>query len=196
MAWSKTWTDLENINNNRELANGDILNASVVNAMINNVGFMGDQQDDFMEEVRQAIQTGLRLNITSVQCAFDFTYWNTNSVVSGSSGSEIRALSLKNDSTYGNNTVNILPTGCNNSIAEAKVEYVSGDSGYIQYNLVTINENANHIDFTARNISNTSIYSPSNSGGNLKTTTFRLSVKDIYNNVFTQNFTIQYKAYN
>lgn len=147
-----------------------------------------------MEAVEQAVRTGLRLNLTSIECACEFTKWD-NYVSGYSSGSDMPLLSLKTNSTLEtNNQVNILPADTNSSIAEAKVEYVSGDDGYILYSLDTINTDANYISFTANNISNGSIWGNGTVTGSLKTTTFKIYIKDIYDNVFEKEFTINYRA--
>ena len=156
-----------------------------------------DLQEDyevFKQEVRTAIDTGLRLKLTSIECACNFAYWD-GLTTDYASGANIPSLQLKNNTTYGNNQVNILPSGCNGSIAEARVEYVSGDDGYIGYSLDSISDSVSYISFTASNISNTRIYAPSSTGSQpSRSTTFRIYVKDIYNNEFTKEFTINYKA--
>lgn len=146
-----------------------------------------------MEAVEEAVRTGLRLNLTSIECACNFAYWNNNSMVA-SDGSDIPAISLKVSSTYGNNQVNILPTDCITSVAEARVEYVSGDNNYIEFYLDTISSNQNYITFTAKNISGDYIRSYGNTGNYTRTTTFKIYIKDVYNNEFEKEFTINFKT--
>lgn len=148
-----------------------------------------------MEAVEEAVRTGLRMSLTNIVCACDFTNWNNLSTGSISSGSEIDYISLRN-TTYTDNRVNILPAGTITSVAEAKVEYVSGDSGYIEYQLQAISGNANYIEFKAMNISSGLIYPPLSEqyAPTNKETTFRIYVKDIYDNEFTKEFTVNYKA--
>lgn len=148
--------------------------------------------NDTLDWVVEHINTGIRQNITSISCAFDFSSWQTYSQ-SYTNGSTISQLSL-NFSNAG--AVNILPPNSNTSIAEAKIEYVSGDSGYIQYNLQTISASGSTISFNAVNISGSSIYGLGATSSSLvtKTTTFRLYVKDIYGTEFTQEFTVSYKV--
>ena len=162
-----------------------------------------DLQNDFEElrqEVEEAIDTGLRYKLTNIDCAFDFSYWNQSVATDYSSLAKMNVICLDNDTSHSaNNRVNIFPVQSNGSIAEARVEYVSGDDGYIQYSLETISQNANYIVFNAKNISNTIIYSPNNTstyGADKpsRSTTFRIYVKDIYGTEFTKEFTINYKA--
>lgn len=158
--------------------------------------FEADFQEvlDEVAALKQLVQTGLREAIINVTCAFDFAHWNTGTQSSALSGDEIDELSLKN-SLFGQNAVNILPTGTTKSIAEAKVEYESGDNGYISYSLNSINANLNYIMFTATNTSSNSIYSPVHSGGGVaRSTTFRLTIVDVYGGRFTETFTINYKS--
>lgn len=156
-----------------------------------------DLQTDFEElrdEVEEAIETGLRYRVTSIECACDFTQWN-NSSNSVSSGNELNYASLRNYGTSTTNRVNILPAGANSSIAEARVDYVSGDNGYIDYQLQTIVAANSYIEFKAMNVSNVSIFPPSYStSATARSTTFRIYVKDIYGTEFTKEFTINYKA--
>ena len=154
-------------------------------------------QTDFEElrqEVEEAIETGLRYKLTSIECACDMTQWN-NSSSTVSSGNELNYASLRNYGTSTTNRVNILPAGANSSIAEARVEYVSGDNGYIDYQLQTIGANNSYIEFKAMNVSNGVIFPPSYStSATSRSTTFRIYVKDIYGTEFTKEFTINYKA--
>ena len=147
------------------------------------------------DDVQEALDTGLRLKLTSIECACDFSNWNGNSS-NYSSGNAINPIHLKNNSSYGNNAVNILPAGSNTSIAEAKVEYVSGDENYILYSLDNINVNNSYITFTATNVSNGIISGPAQSYGVSRSTTFKLFIKDIYNNEFEKEFTINFKTTN
>jgi len=154
-----------------------------------------DEIQSTLDWVVEKINTGLKNNITNVECAFDFTEWN-NSSASYNKGVEIRDISLQTSTTGGAGNVNILPAGSNTSIALAKVEYVSGDSGYIDYQLQSISQNASYITFKAMNISNGFVYGPLADQYAItdKQTTFKLTIQDIYGFEFTKEFTINYKA--
>ena len=154
-------------------------------------------QTDFEElrqEVEEAIETGMRYRLTSIECACNFEAWNGRSD-GYSSGDLIPYLCLKNR-PYGTittpNEVNILPAGSNSSIAEARVDYVSGDDGYISYSLDAIQTDQSSISFVAT--ATNRIYAPSSSGGISRSTTFKIYIKDIYNNEFTKEFTINFKS--
>lgn len=154
-----------------------------------------DSYDDFKEEVRTMIQAGLKPVLTSIDCAFDFSKWG---VTGYSNMQEIKEIGLKLIDAYPSdvdNRVLILPAQSNTSIAVARVEYVSGDNDYIQYDLDTISSNVSYITFTAKNISNTTLYGSSyQSIPVLRTTTFRLYVRDVFNNVFTKEFTVNFRT--
>ena len=45
MAWSKSWTNVTNINNNNEYNDNDVLFGSPVNAIVNNIGYLKDHLD-------------------------------------------------------------------------------------------------------------------------------------------------------
>ena len=162
-----------------------------------------DSYDDFKEEVRTMIQAGLKPVLTSIDCACNFLYWQNNDTTNSySRNSNIDYISLKDNTggisyDQGHNKVNILPALSNTSIAVARVDYVSGDDGYIQYNLDTINANVSYITFTAKNINANAIYPPNYSTSVTmypKSTTFRIYVRDVFNNVFTKEFTINFKT--
>lgn len=161
---------------------------------------INDLQSDFEElrdEVEEAIETGLRPRITSIECSLDFSKWNSGTNYFGGSDVE-NYLSLRHTSSpsmYSDRRVNILPTGTNVSIAEARVDYVSGDNGYITFDLVTPSASNNYIDFTARQL--TPIYCPNYSTSSTmvqRSTTFRIYIKDIYGTEITKEFTINYKT--
>ena len=145
-----------------------------------------------LEWVVEHINAGIKNNITNINCAFDFSSWE-NSTSSYISDSTMYDLNLKSSN---NNQVNIFPAGSNTSIAEATIEQISGDSGYIGYTLDAIGTAASSISFTAKNISSGSIYGLAATGASLvtKSTTFRITVKDVYNTVLTKEFTVSYKV--
>ena len=149
--------------------------------------------EEFIDYVNEAISTGLRQRITSISTPLLFTTWNSSTTISYAAGYVMQYLII---GAYTNNQVYILPTDSINSIAEATVEYVSGDNGYIEYNLYDLGANQNYIQFTATNISNYTIYAPNNVPSDpnytLCSTTFKLRVKDVYGAEFTQEFTISY----
>lgn len=152
--------------------------------------------EDFEEEVRNAIERGTKLSLTSIECACDFSYWNSRPADDYSPNANMTKIDLDYGANFGNNRVNIFPIDCKSSIAEAKVEYVSGDDGYILYSLDSVENDNFYISFSARNISSTTIYSPNHisTSAPSKSTTFRIYVKDVYGNEFTKEFTILYKA--
>lgn len=145
-------------------------------------------------DVEEAIETGLRPRITSIECSLNFHRWNSyTSRLDPSDDLSLKHVSAT--SSYEDRRVNILPTGSNQSIAEARVDYVSGDNGYLTFDLETINQNVNYIDFTARSLAsicnpNCTDYSPTVE----RTTTFRIYIKDIYGTELTKEFTINYKS--
>lgn len=145
-----------------------------------------------MDEIEEAVRTGLRLNLTSINCACNFADWNSRSDTY-SSGSLIPYICLKYR-PYGTittpNEVNILPAGSNSSIAEARVDYVSGDDGYISYSLDAIETDGSTISFVATAI--TGLRAPAASGYVARSTTFKIYVRDIYGNVFEKEFTINF----
>lgn len=153
--------------------------------LLEQVGVLQDKCDELEEHV----QTGLRFNITSISCACDFRYWDNY----GTSGSPNKScLNLENHATYGQNAVNIFPLDTINSIAEASVDFVSGDEGYMRYDLNPISDENPYITFklTALQVFNP----PQNSSGVLKSATFKIHVRDIYGNVYEKEFTISFKA--
>ncbi len=151
--------------------------------------------EEFEQLVEQLVETGLREKIKTFTCAFDFSKWNSKGT-DYMAGEEINYLSLKNDTTYNTiNAVNILPTSTTKSIAEAKVEYENGDNGYISYSLNPISESVNYITFTATNVSGSTIYSPSSTRGSVtRSTTFKLTIVDVYGNRYAKTFTINFKT--
>lgn len=180
--WQDRYTDLSNINNGNEFEDGDAVLAEHLNAALENVAYL-----------KKIVDLGTKNALTSVECAFDFSYWGSYSDGYSPSSSYMGYLSL--NSTFTNSPVNILPAGSNTSIAEAYIERISGDAGYVQYNLKTILTNQNYIQFDAKNISNVYIYGLGKTGNyTTKTTTFRLHVIDVYGNHFTKSFSISYKV--
>lgn len=151
-----------------------------------------DSINTTLEWVVEHITTGIKDALTSINCAFDFSTWENYSS-SYSSNSEMPYLYLKPSR---GNQVNIFPTGSNTSIAEATIEQISGDSGYIGYTLDAVGTAASYISFSAKNISSVPIYGLAATAASLvaKSTTFRITVKDVYNTVFTKEFTVSFKV--
>lgn len=143
-----------------------------------------------LEWVVEHINAGIKNNITNINCAFDFSTWE-NWTSSYLSGNQMYNLDL---TSTNDNQVNIFPAGSNASIAEVTIEQISGDSGYIGYTLNPINTSLSYIAFTAKNISSGSIYGLGNTGYITKSATFRITVKDVYNTVFTKEFTVSFKV--
>jgi hypothetical protein len=105
-------------------------------------------------------------------------------------------INLEYISVNGNthNEVFVMPLGAGESITKISINYLRGDDGYIAYNLKSLGSNT--ITFSAKNISSDSIYS--NGWSNLtnpvsKSTTFKLIVEDMYENVYAKEFTVNYK---
>lgn len=144
-----------------------------------------------LDDIEERITTGLRVNVQNINCAFNFSYWESSSS-SYSAGSHMGLIDLA--VLPRGNQVNILPANSIASITEARVDYVEGDAGYILFALKNIDTAVNYIEFEATNISNSTIYGLGASGHTTKQTTFRLYVKDIYGGEFTQDFIINYKV--
>jgi len=152
--------------------------------------------EDAIEIIEERIATGLRVNVTSIACACEFRNWILSSTSSYAPSANINYLNLA--STNEQNQVAVLPANGVASIAEARVDYVSGDEGFIGFTLEPINTSNNYIEFRAYNVSNQYIYTPTNTGSQRveRQTTFRIYIKDIYGSEFTQEFTIDFKTQN
>ena len=178
--WQERYTELENINHGYEFENGDTATAEHINVTIENVAYL-----------KRIVDLGTKNAITDVACGFDFAYWESHdtSYIVGEQAYNI-SLTTANE----NNQVMILPVDSNVSIAEAKVEYVSGDNGYIEYRLKPISSgNTSYIEFAAYPILE-QISGLTKVGGTLRQTNFRVYVKDVYGNEFSKTFTINYKS--
>ena len=181
--WQDRYTDLSNINNGNEFEDGDDVLAEHLNAALENVAYL-----------KKIVDLGTKNALTSIECAFDFSYWASYSDGYSPTSDYMGYLSLL-ATTFTRSPVNILPAGSNTSIAEAYIERISGDDGYVQYDLRPILTNQNYIQFDAKNISNDYIYGLARTGSyTTKTTTFRLHVIDVYGNHFTKSFSISYKV--
>lgn len=156
-----------------------------------------NQLSDKVDELEERIETGLRSAIGSIACGFDFSWWHNSETEQYSpSDYETRDLSLTNNHGAPN-AVNILPINCMNSIAEAKVEFYSGFDVGAYYTLDEITSEQ-FITFTyhRNSIAGLSVHSlkyyGSHTGYEEVSTTFKLSVRDIYGNVHEKLFTIRY----
>ena len=132
--------------------------------------------------------------LASINADFDFVDWNTTTSTRGFS-----YIGFEHNTTTGfyNNPLYLLPLDSIKAVAEAKIEYLSGANGYLRYDLDSILANNNYLEFKAVKIFSGYIYPPNYSGSGTYTTrstTFRLTIKDIYNNIITQDFTVNYKT--
>ena len=151
----------------------------------------------------EALIPNLRKEIRNIDCPLDFSIWNDlYSGVFTSVSSEIIPLSLKNGSISISsrnynlyNEIKILPIDSMASIAQARVDYVSGDEGYLHYVLDEIDASSNVITFSAI-LDQGDMFSPSSTTTRPTEdheTTFKLVVIDIYGNYFEKQFTINYR---
>ena len=103
-------------------------------------------------------------------------------------------------------TVDVTPIRGVRAVMEAKIEILSGDTGWLDFKAAELYENTGKIIFKAYNsdVQTTSqiiasIASPNNTGSGLiysRATTFKLTIKTYYNTEFTRQFTINYKSTN
>jgi hypothetical protein len=152
----------------------------------------------FSADERYAKKTDLELAkaVASITCAFDFSEWNKATTTKRySSAEEMKMINLEYISANGNthNEVFVMPLGAGESITKISINYLRGDDGYIAFNLKSLGSDT--ITFSAKNISSGSIYSNGYSLTNSvsKSTTFKLIVEDMYENVYAKEFTVNYK---
>lgn len=109
-------------------------------------------------------------------------------------GREIPYLSIGSTYNYDDFKILLIPNVASiiNSIASCRVDYVSGDNGYIKYDFLgdyTI-ERGLQIQATALK----TVYETTQASVPERSTTFRATIKDLYNNTYTQDFTVSYRA--
>ena len=102
-------------------------------------------------------------------------------------------ISFGNVATYEDFKITLTPS--EKSLATCEVKYKSGDSGYIEYDFDGYNADYGLI-LKARTLQTIYDYDESGSSLVIKRTTFEVKVKDIYNNEFSLDFTLNYKALN
>lgn len=123
--------------------------------------------------------------IASLSTNFDFTKWS-DWTTGYFAGENIPYLDITAAASESTGTVIAVPDSSANSIAEASITEVLGDTGYIKY----IYEGKTN--FTARAVQR--VYAPASSMGTARSVTFELRIKDIYENEFSKQFTVNFKA--
>lgn len=162
-----------------------------------------DDHEARIEALEELIPT-TRITIQSIDTNPTFASWENATDVhdwSAYVGEHITPLDLRNSSEGYHSTacsvenqIILLPVNCISSLAEAKVEYVSGDDGYLHYALQNVDLTSNIINFKAFADKKISPPNYADTYGTLKQTIFKIVVRDIYNNVLEKEFEVNFRS--
>jgi len=214
--WSKQFKQIDTINSGQEYTLNDYVTLDMVNAPLNNTQYLydllfSDGLITFLQNEYAKVDTD-----GAIVHMRDLEYYGSRPAVLSADFIEDWATWNQNKNTYNpgaispaDQRVTFLPNDSHNSIEEVRAEYISGTTDFIECRIIVAPSSSTSSYATIRfvNINTTHpntasggypVYGPdivNQSGGSnyrSKSTTFKVTIKDMYGHIYTKNYTINY----